>query len=334
MAPDDSDERTEIQDRIDEAINGGGCCQTWEAMVELRESGGRSSGGTGGLPRRGLLQRAAGGLATLPVLSPALDGAGKVAADAFVARRDLPTGLPPNEQARAIREFRRTPEYRRLIRHGKSGGIGVRFTPAHATVVRGQRPSGETYTVAYAPLRNAGADRAYLTMARAGASGGIDVAGLEYVETAVRTPGVGSHPDAADAPSAEVPVRARLVDATDGSLDERTVRVGPGLQSAKGQRGHRHRSASIGKSTVANMGFFCTTCVADVGFICQFGCGTPLWALCGFLGLTTVVGGITCVGFVSAVCTAVAIYGCGMTGFAERVCSTPPFDFCNKQPLW
>lgn len=312
----------DVQNSMDSA---GGCTEAWESLSELRNDGEEDSPA-----RRTILQRIAGGVLGIPTLA-VFDGESDEVPEA--QNSDGSSKLTPvsrHERFTVLRELRATDEFQKIRQYIGARNHGVSFKPRSATVVRGENADGDELEVGFAEvtIRGGEYDEAHITLGRTVESQDVVVAGLEFVKTAVRGPeDFGDAAPQSTGRRTEVRVEVKAVDALDG-MSEEVIDIDP-RTTVKQAHSPDVATAGFGDGgAVESYDFYCTTCKADVTMICTYGCGYPLWALCGFLGITTVGGGLTCATFVGAVCGAASIYGCSGTGFDEHVCSQDPIDFC------
>lgn len=257
-------------------------------------------------------------------------GIGVASAEDAPSRFDT-ENLNGAEANRTLARLRETEEYRTLVTRAREDGYRVRFNSESAEVFRisrqrnPQTDGGEVQTleIAYTRIRNADADEAFLTIGVDADTGSVAVAGLEFVETQTLRPEEYPISLGEGGSKATVPMTLRLVDATGTEVESETISI---EQIAERGIGGAVGAASLSTDVTAD-DFFCFTCQANVDLLCFYGCGAPVWFLCGFLAIPTGgLGGLACGAFVAGACGLISLYGCAYAGLSRKVCTS--LGFC------
>jgi halocin C8-like bacteriocin domain-containing protein len=287
--------------RINKSVeDGGGCVEAWEAMNDVREENST---------RRSMLRQLLGGVITLSAMA----SGHAVASD---ESRPRVTQVEGREKNQLLSHFTTTSEYGRLVQRVRSDGYNVRFRQT-ATVLR-TKQENRTIEIAYAPVEQTEFDEAYLTIGHEVEVDGVTVAGIEYATKDRVSPSeYGISTDQSTTASAEITSSITLIDATGGSINQQIY------------NDPSHAVANGPKEEIGTMGVYCTACKANVDLLCYYGCGAPVWILCGFLAIPSGgLGGFACGGFVTGACGLISLYGCEASGVSDRVCSHSTIDLC------
>ena len=176
-------------------------------------------------------------------------------------------------------------------------------------------PEAETVELAYTSILGTDADDAYLTLGRNVETGEIEIAGLEFVTTEPTDPDDVPFDFDGDGSRAELPVKAELVDASADEIRSETLELDDISNPGYGLDDNQVRATDIRTASA------CGNCRFLVSQLCFYGCGAPIWILCGFLAVPTGgVGGLACGAFVYGACGFIALYGCDHRNVNTLVC--------------
>ncbi len=281
-----------------------------------------------GVSRRKVLSQSVAGAIGLSAFGFGADVVGAKS----VESRPLVEELDGPEAKRVLSQLRRTNEYRELGSRLRERGARVQFTPRHTTVIRatqsvnpasvnaekGRTTENDYHTVelAYTKVLDSNTDEAFLTIGRDAETGVIEVAGLEFVQKEVKGPEDLPVDAEEDVSPTKVPVEVTLVDATGKGVETETLDFDDIVTSRISSTGDGTNAADVHTSDI-----YCFNCKVLVGQLCYYGCGAPIWILCGLLAVPTGgLGGLVCGAFVTGACAVIGIYGCDYTGISKKAC--------------
>lgn len=249
----------------------------------------------------------------------ATGAAGVAAANGNLTQADEAKLLTGEEKLQLARDLANTSAFQELAQRARADGARVR-TDADG-IIAGYA-TGEDFAreiVEYDLENVPEADEGSIIIGRNPTTGGIEVASLDYYYEAsdgvleeVRRYEPSTETDRSQVQTASaaggatvIPINTEAIrDARDGELDlpdspaSGTTAIEPQIEVTG-----------------------CSACEFAAGQICTIGCGAAGGFICGFLGITIPVAGLSCLGLVEVVCTVADEYsGCG-DAVAEEACS-------------
>lgn len=215
------------------------------------------------------------------------------------------TILDGGEKMQIAAEFARTDAYRALQDRAKENGATVSRSRKDIKVGR-RRTDDIAREVVQFPLRSVDdASYAAIVIGRHADSERLEFAWLDYYHEA--DDGV-----LTEVRRANYPVDDGGIE-TASTVSEKNIDIDDELIRNANRRVRENREYSV-------QGWGCFGCKQAVGTVCTTGCGAVGGFVCGFFGITVPIAGLSCLGFVSLVCTVADSYsGCG-SAVAEEVC--------------
>lgn len=236
-------------------------------------------------------------------------------------------GLSQAEEAKLLtgaekqdlaREIATTPAFRELAQRARADGVQVR-TDSDGIVAGYARGEGFAREIVQYDLENpSDADEGSIVVGRNPDTGEIQVASLDYyyeTDDGVLNEVHRFEPTSGSETTGLQPAAASG-EATVISVDTDAIR-----EARNGEIDSDDISPSSTALTPADIEVTsCSACQYAAGQVCTIGCSAAGGFICGFLGITIPVAGLSCLGFVEIVCTVADEYsGCG-DAVAEEAC--------------
>ncbi len=226
--------------------------------------------------------------------------------------------LTGSEKRSLVRELTNTAAFQELSERAQSDGAHVQ-TDSENTIAGYAR--GEDFAreiVEYDLEDMADTDDGSLVIGRNPDTSEIEVAFLDYyyeTDDGILNE-VHRFEPTVESGDAQIQTSTESNEKTVISVDTETIREAHSVQN------HSEESDSSNEEITTQIDVTgCDACQIAAGQICSVGCGAGGGFICGFLGITIPVAGLSCVGFVNIVCTVADEYsGCG-DAFADAACS-------------
>ncbi len=227
----------------------------------------------------------------------------------------LLTGAEKRDLARKLAA---TPAFRELAQRARSDSAQVR-TDADGVVAGYARGEDFAREVVQYDLENpADADEGSIVVGRNPDTGEIEVASLDYyykTDDGVLNEVHRFEPTSGGEANGPQPA-ATSDGATVISVDTDAIREARNSELDPDQISSAGTAVTPADIEVTS----CSACQYAAGQICTIGCSAAGGFICGFLGITIPVAGLSCLGFVEIVCTVADEYsGCG-DAVAEEAC--------------
>lgn len=226
--------------------------------------------------------------------------------------------LTGTEKRDLARELAETPAFRELAQRARADGAQIR-SDADGVVAGYARGEGFAREIVQYDLENlTDAAEASIVVGRAPDTGEIEVASLDYYyET---DDGVLDEVHRFEPTNRSETDGVRSAATSDGatviSVDTDAIR-----EAQNGEIDPDEISPSDTALTPSDIEITgCSACKYAAGQVCTIGCSAAGGFICGFLGITIPIAGLSCLGFVEIVCTVADEYsGCG-DAVAEEAC--------------
>nr|AII25935.1 halocin C8 precursor [Natrinema sp. SWI15]AII25936.1 halocin C8 precursor [Natrinema sp. SSI3]AII25937.1 halocin C8 precursor [Natrinema sp. SI4]AII25938.1 halocin C8 precursor [Natrinema sp. SWI6]AII25939.1 halocin C8 precursor [Natrinema sp. SI14]ARJ31955.1 halocin C8 precursor [Natrinema ejinorense]ARJ31957.1 halocin C8 precursor [Natrinema salaciae]ARJ31958.1 halocin C8 precursor [Natrinema thermotolerans] len=244
---------------------------------------------------------------------------GMAAAADRLSQAEEPKLLTGTEKRTLARELAKTPAFRELAQRARADGAQIR-SDADSIVAGYARGEDFAREVVQYDLENlTDAAEASIVIGRNPDTGEIEVANLDYYyET---DDGVLDEVHRFEPTNASETDGVRSAATSDGatviSVDTDAIR-----EAQNSEIDVDESSPSNAAPTPADIDITgCSACKYAAGQVCTIGCSAAGGFICGLLGITIPVAGLSCLGFVEIVCTVADEYsGCG-DAVAKEACN-------------
>ncbi|ELY70477.1 halocin C8 precursor [Natrinema pellirubrum DSM 15624] len=254
--------------------------------------------------------------------------AGVAAAGSQFSRAEETRLLTGEEKRELARELSETEAFRELAQQAREDGNLIRN---EADGVTAGYATGEGFTreiVEYELKGLSDAERGSIVVGRDPTTDEIEVASLDYYyETDDGVLDEVHRTESADAAGSEQ-LETATADSAGGttviSVDTAAIRRVQDGSTELDESGAGGTANGTVTTQIDVTG--CDACKIVAGQVCNVGCGATGGFICGFLGITVPVAGLSCLGLVEIICTVADEYsGCG-DAVAEEACDRA--DLC------